>query len=55
LTLSIVALGCHVSHISEMEHCTSGFHELIRRGIYVEVRILLSLHVIFLVTNSLIS
>jgi hypothetical protein len=37
LTLSIVAVGCHVSHISQMEQCTSGFHELIRRGIYVEV------------------
>lgn len=36
LTLSIVALGCHVSHISEMEQCTTAFHELIRRGIYLE-------------------
>ncbi|KAJ6055171.1 hypothetical protein N7444_004269 [Penicillium canescens] len=36
LTLSIVAVGCHVSHIPQMEQCTSGFHELIRRGIYVE-------------------
>lgn len=38
LTLSIVALGCHVSHISKMEQCTTAFHELIRRGIYLEVR-----------------
>lgn len=37
LTLSIVALGCHSSHISEMEQCTTAFHELIRRGIHVEV------------------
>ncbi|KAJ5747451.1 uncharacterized protein N7511_009147 [Penicillium nucicola] len=37
LTLSIVAVGCHVSHISEMDQCASGFHELIRRGIYVEL------------------
>jgi hypothetical protein len=38
LTLSIIALGCHVSHISEMEQCTAALHELIRRGIYLEVR-----------------
>ncbi|KGO74320.1 Transcription factor, fungi [Penicillium italicum] len=38
LTLSIIALGCHVSHISEMDQCTTAFHELIRRGIYLEVR-----------------
>lgn len=38
LTLSVVALGCHMSQISEMEKCTIAFHELIRRGIYLEVR-----------------
>ena len=38
LTMSIVALGCHVAHMPEMEQCTSAFHELIRRGIYVEVQ-----------------
>lgn len=38
LTLSIVALGCHVSHIFEMEECTTALHELIRRGIHVEVK-----------------
>ena len=38
LTLSLIALGCHVSHISEMEQCTTALHELIRRGIYLEVR-----------------
>ncbi|KGO50768.1 Transcription factor, fungi [Penicillium expansum] len=36
LTLSIIALGCHMSHISEIEQCTTAFHELIRRGIYLE-------------------
>jgi hypothetical protein len=36
--LSIIALGCHVSHIPEMEQCTAALHELIRRGIYLEVR-----------------
>ncbi|KAJ5442736.1 hypothetical protein N7445_005743 [Penicillium cf. griseofulvum] len=36
LTLSIITLGCHVSHISEMEQCTTALHELIRRGIYLE-------------------
>ncbi|KAJ5456687.1 hypothetical protein N7530_011961 [Penicillium desertorum] len=36
LTLSIVALGCHVSHVPEMEQCTTALHELIRRGIYLE-------------------
>ncbi|OQE10169.1 hypothetical protein PENVUL_c004G09538 [Penicillium vulpinum] len=36
LTLSIIALGCHVSHISEIEQCTTTLHELIRRGIYLE-------------------
>ncbi|CAI7664807.1 unnamed protein product [Penicillium glandicola] len=36
LTLSIIALGCHVSHISEVEQCTTALHELIRRGIYLE-------------------
>jgi hypothetical protein len=40
LTLTIIALGCHVSNISDMEQCTVAFHEFIRRGIYVEVRIL---------------
>lgn len=38
LTLSVVALGCHASHISKMEQCTTAFHELIRRGIYLEVK-----------------
>jgi hypothetical protein len=38
LTLSVITLGCHVSHISEMEQCTTALHELIRRGIYLEVR-----------------
>lgn len=42
LTLSIIALGCHVSHVSEMEQCTTALHELIRRGIYLEVRYVLS-------------
>ncbi|KAJ5874298.1 uncharacterized protein N7529_002728 [Penicillium soppii] len=37
LTLSIVAVGCHVAHMPEMEQCTNALHELIRRGIYVEV------------------
>ncbi|KAJ5783004.1 hypothetical protein N7457_004778 [Penicillium paradoxum] len=36
LTLSIVALGCHVSHIPEVEQCTTALHEFIRRGIHVE-------------------
>ncbi|KAJ5356208.1 hypothetical protein N7517_010817 [Penicillium concentricum] len=36
LTLSIIALGCHVSLISEIEQCTTALHELIRRGIYLE-------------------
>ncbi|KXG47409.1 Transcription factor [Penicillium griseofulvum] len=36
LTLSIITLGCHVSHIPEMEQCTTALHELIRRGIYLE-------------------
>ncbi|KAG0157526.1 hypothetical protein PDIDSM_4711 [Penicillium digitatum] len=36
LTLSIIVLGCHVSHISEMDQCTTAFHELIRRGIFLE-------------------
>ncbi|KAJ5120655.1 uncharacterized protein N7515_010043 [Penicillium bovifimosum] len=40
LALSIIALGCHVSAISDMEQCTVAFHEFIRRGIYAEVRIL---------------
>ncbi|KAI2732468.1 transcriptional regulator family: Fungal Specific TF [Penicillium roqueforti] len=36
LTLSVIALGCQVSHISEMEQCTTALRELIRRGIYLE-------------------
>jgi hypothetical protein len=37
LTMSIVALGCHFARMPEMEQCTAALHELIRRGIYVEV------------------
>jgi hypothetical protein len=37
LTMSIVAVGCHVARMPEMEQCTAALHELIRRGIYVEV------------------
>ncbi|KAJ5177863.1 uncharacterized protein N7500_000562 [Penicillium coprophilum] len=36
LTLSIIALGCHMSLIPEMEQCTTALHELIRRGVYLE-------------------
>lgn len=38
LTMSIVAVGCHAAHMPEMEQCTAALHELIRRGIYVEVQ-----------------
>ncbi|KAJ5049419.1 hypothetical protein NUH16_007937 [Penicillium rubens] len=34
--VQLCPLGCHVSHISEMEQCTAALHELIRRGIYLE-------------------
>jgi hypothetical protein len=37
LTVSIAAIGCHAAQIPEMEQCTAAFHELVRRGIHVEV------------------
>lgn len=51
LTMSIVAIGCHIADIPEMEKCTTAFHELIRRGLHVEVK--QCFHGEFQSTNSL--
>ncbi|KAJ5160007.1 uncharacterized protein N7482_007011 [Penicillium canariense] len=36
LTLALLAVGCHSSSIHEADECTTAFHEMLRRAIYVE-------------------
>lgn len=39
LVLAIVAIGCHTSNIHDAHQCMDAFNEMIRRAIYVEVRV----------------